>query len=131
MCIRDRDWNKYIEHQTEFIKATTCPNSIYENLLKVYKMPKEERESLGKMARQWVIDGFSVEVIGKIIEDFVDNSEPANYEFEEVKEEEKKNFPDAFVENIPDDSEWILALYDKVLIFQNNRFRRYVLERFS
>jgi glycosyltransferase involved in cell wall biosynthesis len=114
------DWNKYIEHQTEFIKATTCPNSIYENLLKVYKMPKEERESLGKMARQWVVDGFSVEVIGKIIEDFVDNSEPANYEFEEVKEEEKKNFPDAFVENIPDDSEWILALYDKVLNTKNN-----------
>ena len=114
------NWSKYVEHQTEFIKATTCPNSIYENLLKVYKMPKEERESLGKMARQWVIDGFSVEVIGKIIEDFVDNSEPVNYEFEEVKEEEKKNFPDAFVENIPDDSEWILALYDKVLNTKNN-----------
>jgi len=114
------NWSKYIEHQTEFIKATTCSNSIYENLLKVYKMPKEERESLGKMARQWVIDGFSVEVIGKIIEDFVDNSEPVNYEFEEVKEEEKKNFPDAFVENIPDDSEWILALYDKVLNTKNN-----------
>ena len=35
-------------------------------------MPKQELEAMGKMARQWVIDGFSVEVVGKIFEDFID-----------------------------------------------------------
>jgi|TARA_B100001939_G_scaffold324651_1_gene316814 glycosyltransferase involved in cell wall biosynthesis len=110
------EWNKYVEHQTEFIKASTCAESIYQNLLKVYYMPKNQLEFMGKMARQWVIDGFSVEVVGKIFEDFIDNCEPANYDFEKQEEEEKvRNFPDAFVENIPDDSEWILSLYKKIL----------------
>ncbi len=114
------EWSKYIEHQTEFIKASTCPESIYNNLLKVYYMPKDELKAMGKMARQWVIDGFSVEVIGKIFEDFIDNAPAATYNFEETKEEQKRNYPDAYVENIADDSEWILALYKKILNTDNN-----------
>ena len=114
------EWSKYIEHQTEFIKASTCPESIYNNLLKVYYMPKDELKAMGKMARQWVIDGFSVEVIGKIFEDFIDNAPAATYNFEETKEEQKRNYPDAYVENIADDSEWILALYKKILKTDNN-----------
>ena len=113
------EWNKYVEHQTEFIKASTCAESIYQNLLKVYYMPKNQLEFMGKMARQWVIDGFSVEVVGKIFEDFIDNAEPAVYE-EEIKLEEVKNYPEAFVENIQNDSEWILALYKKILNRDNN-----------
>ena len=114
------EWNKYVEHQTEFIKASTCAESIYQNLLKVYYMPKNQLEFMGKMARQWVIDGFSVEVIGKIFEDFIDNAPAATYNFEETKEEQKRNYPDAYVENIADDSEWILALYKKILNTDNN-----------
>ena len=114
------EWNKYVEHQTEFIKASTCVESIYQNLLKVYYMPKNQLEFMGKMARQWVIDGFSVEVIGKIFEDFIDNAPAATYNFEETKEEQKRNYPDAYVENIADDSEWILALYKKILNTDNN-----------
>jgi len=114
------EWSKYIEHQTEFIKASTCPESIYNNLLKVYYMPKDELKAMGKMARQWVIDGFSVEVIGKMFEDFIDNAPAATYNFEETKEEQKRNYPDAYVENIADDSEWILALYKKILKTDNN-----------
>ena len=114
------EWSKYTEHQTEFIKASTCPESIYNNLLKVYHMPKEELQAMGKMARQWVIDGFSVEVIGKIFEDFIDNAPATTYDFDEVKEEKKRNFPEAYVENIPDDSEWILYLYKKILNTENN-----------
>ena len=109
------EWSKYIEHQTEFIKASTCPESIYNNLLRVYNMPKNELESMGKMARQWVIDGFSVEVVGKIFEDFIDNCEPVTYDFEGTKEEIVKNYPDAYIDSIPNDSEWILSLYEKVL----------------
>lgn len=78
-------------------------------------MPKEELSAMGKMAREWVIKGFSVEAIGKIFEDFIDNCEPTDYNFEEEKKEEVRNYPDAFVENIPDDSEWVLTLYKKIL----------------
>ena len=31
------DWSEYREHQTEFIKASTKPNSIAKNINKVYK----------------------------------------------------------------------------------------------
>ena len=114
------EWSKYIEHQTEFIKASTCPESIYNNLLKVYYMPKEEVAAMGKMARQWVIDGFSVEVIGKIFEDYIDNAAFSEYDFEGEKTEQKRNYPDVFVENIADDSEWVLTLYKKILNTDNN-----------
>ena len=116
------NWSKYVEHQTEFIKATTCPVSIYENLLKVHNMPAEESQALGKMARDWVVDGFSVEVIGKIFEDFIDNADPVNYDDFEEKEgaEAVKNFPEAFTEQLPSDSEWILSLYKKILNRDNN-----------
>ena len=114
------EWSKYIEHQTEFIKASTCPESIYNNLLKVYYMPKEEVAAMGKMARQWVIDGFSVEVIGKIFEDYIDNAAFTEYDFEGEKTEQKRNYPDVFIENIADDSEWVLTLYKKILNTDNN-----------
>ena len=78
-------------------------------------MPKNELESMGKMARQWVIDGFSVEVVGKIFEDFIDNCEPVTYKFEEDQQENIRNFPNAFVESIPEDSDWVLSLYKKIL----------------
>jgi len=110
------DWNEYREHGTEFIKASTHPDSIYKNLLKVYKMNPEERESMGKQARQWVIDGFSVETIGKILEDFIDAAPKSDFDFDGKQEGAKlRNFPEAFVNNIPDNSEWVLTLYKEIL----------------
>ena len=110
------DWNEYREHGTEFIKASTHPGSISKNLLKVYNMDPEERESMGKQARQWVIDGFSVETIGKILEDFIDAAPKSDFDFEGKQEGTKlRNFPEAFINNIPDNSEWILTLYKEIL----------------
>ena len=62
------DWSQYREHNTEFIKASTTPQSIADQLSKAFKMSNEEKEAMGKKARQWVIDNFATEVIGKQIE---------------------------------------------------------------
>lgn len=109
-------WNAYREHHTEFIKASTCSESIFKNLEKVYKMPSSKREKLGRKARQWVINKFSVEVIGKKLEKFLDSLDKTNYSFEEGSEEkEVRNYPEAFVAQNVNLSDWIISLYSKIL----------------
>lgn len=106
------NWFEYREHSTEFIKASTDPKSIAENLKKVYLMSKEERNILGKKAREWTITNYSVETIGKIIEEFIDTCPEADKEMS-FKIEEKN--PYHVVPDIKDDSEWIKYLYKNIL----------------
>ena len=115
-------WSEYREHQTEFKKASTCPISIASSIDTVYNMSSEESREQGRIARQWAIDNFSVEVIGKKFEEFIDNTECTNYNFEddEDKSTTKKNNPNAFIPPIENDSEWILALYRDILVTENH-----------
>ncbi len=108
-------WNAYREPQTEFIKASTCPNSIAKNLEKVYRMTSSQKDKLGKQARDWVINKFSVEVIGKKVENFLDSLEKTGYSFEEDGQEEVRNYPEAFVPDNFNLNEWVISLYDKIL----------------
>lgn len=110
------EWNEYREHGTEFIKASTSPKSIAQNLLKVYNMSKEERLDLGKKAREWTIKNYSVETIGKIIEEFVDSSPFVDKEYS-FKVEEKDAYCN--VPDIKDNDEWILYLYKNILKSNN------------
>ena len=61
--------------QTEFIKASTDPKSIAKQLAKVYKMKPDKKRIMGMAARQWVIDNFSVETVGKKFEEFIDSKD--------------------------------------------------------
>ena len=105
-------WTEYWEPQTHFIKATTDPDSIASNLSKVYRMPVARKSELGKKSRKFVIDNFSVEVIGGKIEEFLDGCEKTIYDFND--QEEKKD-PYVEVPEIQDDEEWILWLYHNIL----------------
>ena len=116
------EWSEYREHQTEFKKASTCPHSIAQGLGTVYQMSPAERREKGKLSRQWVLDNFSVEVIGKIFEDFIDNAEILDYDFgeEESSEDRKKNNPHAVIPPIESNSEWVLTLYKEILVTDNH-----------
>jgi hypothetical protein len=115
------EWSEYREHQTEFKKASTCPFSIATAIDIVYNMPPAERAKRGELSRQWAWDNFSVEVIGKKFEEFIDGLESTGYDFNDTKpENQKKNFPEAFVPHTDNDSEWILSLYKLILNTDNH-----------
>jgi len=111
-CSFPLEWTEYREHGTEFIKASTKPNSIAKQLNKVYNMPIQKRRDMGKKAREWTIENFSVENIGKEIEQFIDSANFADYSFP-IDGEEKDAF--AQVPDIKDNSEWLTYLYHNIL----------------
>ena len=115
------DWAEYREHQTEFKKASTCPVSIASSINTVYEMSPEERKIQGEVSRKWALDNFSVEVIGKKFEEFIDSLDSTGYEFDEDSSENQKiNFPNAVIPNIENDSEWVLQLYQRILNTDNH-----------
>jgi glycosyltransferase involved in cell wall biosynthesis len=66
------EWAEYREPGTQFIKASTCPQSIYQKLTDIFFLHPDKRVALGQKSRKWVIDNFSVEVIGKKLEEIID-----------------------------------------------------------
>jgi len=110
------NWSEYREHGTEFIKASTKPNSICNQLTKVFKMKPKQKQLMGKQAREWVLDHFSTEAVCAKLEDFIDNSKIVDYDFDFAQ---RKGNPDYVMPEIEDDSEWILHMYKNILNYEN------------
>jgi hypothetical protein len=111
------DWAKYTEHGTEFIKASTYPSSIAKQLHRVYKMKPSDRKDWGEKAREWTIKNYSIQTIGKKIEDWLDSLpfiDENNGNVFDNSAKLKRN-PLAVVENIPQNREWVKALYSAML----------------
>lgn len=105
-------WAEYREHGTEFRKASTLPSSIAKQLERVYLMNPEKKRQMEKQAREWALKNFSVEAVGKKLEEFIDKSDFSTYDFS-LKEEERN--PNFVVPNIPNDSEWLICMYHNIL----------------
>jgi glycosyltransferase involved in cell wall biosynthesis len=110
-CSLPLDWSEYREHGTEFIKASTSPISIAKQLQKVLSMDESKKRLMERGAREWALKNFSVEAIGKKLEEFIDN---APFIDGQTFYEKQKN-PYAIVENILDDEKWIISLYKQIL----------------
>jgi glycosyltransferase involved in cell wall biosynthesis len=110
------EWAEYREPGTQFIKASTLPTSIFSQLQHVYNLPSETKKLLGKSARQFVIDNYSIEVVGKFFENLFDSFPHVDYVFEN-----KKLKCDAFYDPDPNlqDKEWVESLYDNILTKQD------------
>ena len=110
------EWAEYREPGTQFIKASTLPTSIFSQLQHVYNLPLETKKLLGKAARQFVIDNYSIEVVGKFFENLFDSFPHVDYVFEN-----KKLKCDPFYD--PDinlqDKEWVESLYSNILTKQD------------
>lgn len=110
------EWAKYLEHGTEFIKASTYPSSIAKQLNKFCKMKEKDKAEWGKEAREWVLENFSIEKSLPFFEEFIDASNLINEEDHILFESEDEK-PDhaAEVEQIEDGKQWISELYKKIL----------------
>ena len=64
------EWSEYREPGTQFIKASTDPESISKELCNVYGMDQLKRSSLGKQSRDFILKNYSIEVIGKSLKKF-------------------------------------------------------------
>lgn len=67
------EWNAYKEGCSQFTKANTCPISIAREIANVCKMSSEDRDLMGKEARKYVVKNYSIEAIGKKIEEIIDS----------------------------------------------------------
>ena len=108
------DWNEYREPGTQFIKASTCCNSIADQLTHVWEMDEKQRKEVGKQARQWVVDNFSTEVIGKKLEKIIDEMPFVDYDFdpEDVIDYNPDYQPK---ENYPNHQEFLIDIYKNIL----------------
>jgi glycosyltransferase involved in cell wall biosynthesis len=75
-------WHEYREPGTQFIKASTDSDSIAIEIENVYKMDLSKKKEIEKKSRQWAIDNFSIEIIGKQLEDIIDNMPDVDYDFD-------------------------------------------------
>ncbi len=117
MCSKDAhslplDWIKYREISTGFVKANTSPESICKQLTKVLKMKPQKKADMGAKARDWVIENFSIERIGKIFEDIIDSSPELDKSIYDIKS--NKN-PNALIDESLNNKEWITSLYKNIL----------------
>lgn len=106
------EWAEYREPGTQFIKASTLPISISNQLQHVYNLSTQDKINLGRKARQFVVNNYDIKVVGKFFEDLFDSLPPVTYVLQT-----KKETCDAFYEpnnNLPD-KEWIESLYDNIL----------------
>jgi glycosyltransferase involved in cell wall biosynthesis len=84
-------WAEYREPGTQFIKASTSPSSICEQLFKVFSMSEAQRIKTGKRARKFTIDNYSIEVIGKKIEEMIDALPEVDKDSFDEEEDSKEN----------------------------------------
>jgi glycosyltransferase involved in cell wall biosynthesis len=82
------EWAEYREPGTQFIKASTYASSIAKQLKKVWQMKPAKKLELGAKARKFTIDNYSIDVVGKKLENIIDNMPDVEYDY--VFGEEKK-----------------------------------------
>lgn len=107
------EWAEYREPGTQFIKASTYPSSIAKQLTKVYNMKPAKRAALGKKSRNFVINNYSTETVGKKLEKIIDEMPECDWDFDFS---EKPRNPDYIPPRIDSDSEWLVDIYKNILM---------------
>lgn len=107
------DWTEYREPGSQFIKAQTSPFSIKKQIEKVFYMDKKKKREMEKTARQFTLDNFAIEVIGKQYEEIIDNLPEVNWDYNFSA---NNNVDYAFQENIESNEEWLENLYEKIFL---------------
>ena len=107
------EWEEYREPGTQFIKASTLPKSISEKLTEIYFTHPDKRAKVGKIARNWTIENFSIESIGQQLEKIFD--EMPNIDYETISFDEKQPNPNYQFPKIENNEEFIINLFENIL----------------
>ena len=75
-------------------------------------MDELKKASLGKMARQFVIDNYSIQKIGKKLEEIFDSMPNIDWDFNFEQEQRDENYIPPEINN---DSEWLIDIYKNIL----------------
>lgn len=111
------DWSEYREPGTQFIKASTSPDSIAEKLNKVFLMSRDDRIEMGKKARDFVVNNYSPEVIGKKLETIFDNMPYCDWDFDFSEKPRNSKYEP---ESNQTDSDWLVDIYLNILNMEIN-----------
>ena len=106
------EWNEYREPGTQFIKASTCPQSISDQLSMVLEMTSAEKKVLGGKARNFVIENYSPEKVGAELEKLIDKSPYCKWDFDFSEKERNPNY---IPPEIKEDKDWLLDIYQNIL----------------
>ena len=105
-------WAEYREPGTQFIKASTDPSSIAKNISKVFNMSIKKRKKLGSKSRKFIIDNYSIKVIGERLENIIDEMDLIDWDFDFSEE---KRDPNYIPEQNQNDSDWLIDIYKNIL----------------
>ena len=111
--ITSLSYKQYFEAGTNFIKAATDINSIKSFMCKVYKMTEKEKQKISEQSRQWAVENYSSNIIGKKWEELFDSLPPADWS-SFSNQIELKN-PDYPMPQNCSDLEFITLLYKNIL----------------
>lgn len=106
------------EFGTQFINAQTNPLSLKKQINKVYNMTPADRTIWGRKAREWVLKHYSIEVIGKKIEEMIDAMPIPDWDYDFTEKPKNENYP---IPDIKDDGDFIIDLYKNVLLMNETK----------
>ena len=106
------DGTHTFEIGTGFIKHVPNINTMVKFYEKISEMSADKKREIAKAGREWAMNTFDVSVIGKRLEDWIDSRAGISWDF--VYKLEIKD-PNAQLENIPDNKEFIKHCYSKIL----------------
>ena len=101
------------EVQTGFKKHVPNINTMVKFYNKICEMSPEKRKEIGRRGRDWALKTFDVEVIGRKLEEWIDNAPSHNWDFSPVKVELKD--PNAVIPETDNNEAWVKSLYNNIL----------------
>ena len=105
-------WQSYrLPTNNQFIKASTSSESITRQLKKVYAMSPEKRRQMGKRGRDFVLENFSIEVLGPRWEKILDSMKLIPKENWNIPFFPSFPNPNYQPKDIKDDTEWIIDIH--------------------
>jgi glycosyltransferase involved in cell wall biosynthesis len=107
------NWSEYREPGTQFIKASTDPQSIAYQLKKVLNMKPEKKSKMGEKARDFAIDFCSIDNVCKKFEKVLSSlKDLEEYDFDISYVEKNPNY---IPQSTQEDKAWIVDLYKNIL----------------